>query len=238
MTNRQIKKNNPGTNTALGNWIGILGGGISIIGAIAWMGWYASKVDSRIEHVEERITGNGGLRDQLRAVDNALNEKDGLRDQIRVLTTKVDMIDKQFLKEQQARGAKLLKTSDVNIVRAGLLQNEKFSVPYKNKATAATKQKFLLTYVVESITDDAGIILRVALHQLDPSGQLGQSLYDRRVVIDTKLSPVGIPQDYEFKLFTDKFETPSFHFKFVVLERFGRDNLILATALLPEEPTS
>ncbi|QPD05185.1 MAG: hypothetical protein Nkreftii_002959 [Candidatus Nitrospira kreftii] len=171
-------------------------------------------------------------------MDNALNDKDGLRDQIRVLTTKVDMLDKQFLKEQQVRGAKLLKTADVNIVRAGLLQNAKFSVPYKNKATAATKQNFLLTYVVESITDDAGIILRVTLHQLDSHGQLVKSLYDRKVVIDTKVSPVGVPQDYAFKLVTDKFETPPVHFKFVVLERFGRDNLMLATALLPEEPTS
>lgn len=139
-TNRQNKKSSSGSSAASEPWVGTLVNWMVILTAFGTVVWYVSKFDSRIEHLEESIRGNGGLRDQLKAMDNAFNDKDGLRDQMRVLNTKVDMLDKEFLKEQQAKGAKLLKTSNVNIVRAGLLQNATFSVPYDHKATAATKQ--------------------------------------------------------------------------------------------------
>jgi len=90
---------------------------IFILPVIGSLIWYLSKLDSRVGNIEETLNG-----------------KDGLKEQLRALNAKVDLI---YLK---AKGSKILKTPDVEIVRAGLLRDAKFSVPYEFAKKRLTDQ--------------------------------------------------------------------------------------------------
>lgn len=184
---------------------------IFILPVIGSLSWYLSKWDSRLGGIEETLNG-----------------KDGIKEQLRTLNAKVDLMD------LKAKGSKILKTPDVEIVRAGLLRDAKFSVPYesaKNKTQGPVEPNLSMTYTVESFSEDKGVIIRVQLERINSQGTAIKTFFDRRIQI--KLSPVGEPVDYAFKMVGENFETPPVHFKFVVLERSGSDNLILATALSP-----
>jgi hypothetical protein len=210
---------------------------VAIVVALSSFIWYVSKFDSRVDRLEEGINGKDGLKDQFKVLNTTINEKDGLKDQLRYLTTKVDLIDKQNIKDLKARGAKILKTPNVEIVRTSLLQDAKFSTPYKSSKdkTEGPVESSFLTYTVESISKDKGVIIRVQHELFNSQGQVIKSLYDQRIQI--KLPPAGEPVDYGFKLVDENFESPPVHFKLVVLESFGPDNLVLATAL-SSTPTS
>lgn len=59
-TNRQNKKSSSGANTASDPWVGTLVNWVVILTAFGTVIWYVSKFDSRIEHLEESITGKAG----------------------------------------------------------------------------------------------------------------------------------------------------------------------------------
>lgn len=165
------------------------------------------------------------------------DEQDELRDPIRILRPAVDTIE--IVRDLKAKGEKLLKTSNVEIVRANLLETTKWSAPYesvKDTTEGQAEVKLYVTFTVESVSSDEGIIIRAQLEQLDSKGQLVKSFYDRR--IQMQLPPVGVPQDYDFKLVGENFETPPAHFKCVVLEHAERDNITLAAALSIAEAKS
>ena len=174
-----------------------------------------------------------GLKDhenKFKALLNALNKD---------IDTTVDRIVKRNIKGLKAKASELLKSPDVQIVGAGLLQEGKFSVPpasVKENANESTAGNLFVMYDIESISADRGVILRLRLESRDSKWQIIKSFYDKRVQM--KLPPVGEPVDYGLKLVGDNFETPPVHFKFVVLVQYGPDHVILGTAVsLPKAET-
>ena len=124
------------------------------------------------------------------------------------ISEKIDIHDKQILQDLKAKGVKVLQTPDVEIIRSGFLQTARFSTPYEateDKSKGPAEPNLYLTYTVESISEETGIIIRVQLERLDSLGRLVESFYDRRVQI--KLPPVNVPEDYSFKLVDENFET-------------------------------
>jgi hypothetical protein len=214
--------------------------GIFLLTTLGSFIWFISKVDSRIEHFEQVINGKDGLRDQLKELGSSLNGKDGLKDQLRVINTRVELIEKQNDRDLRNRASKILKTSNVEIVRSGLLKDAKFSVPYeigKDKTENSTKGTLFVRYSIESISAK-GIAIRAQLERRDSQGQVLKSFVDQRGTIP--LPSVGKVETLGFKLMGENFETPPVYFKFVVLERYGPDNLIVASAVTPltSEPST
>jgi hypothetical protein len=165
------------------------------------------------------------------------DEQGELGGAIRVLRPTVDTIE--IIRDLKAKGEKILKTSNVEIVRANLLETTKWSAPYefvKGTTDGQAEPRLYVTFTVESISSDEGIIIRAQLENLDSNGQLVKSFYDRRIQV--QLPPVGVPQDYDFKLVGENFETPPVHFKCVVLEHAERDNITLAAAFSIAETKS
>lgn len=199
--------------------------------------WIGKSMHDYLDHVEHNFRNNIAhliIDESLKLIyDEWTFVKENGIDGI---SAKVDLPDKQVIQDYKAKGAKVLKTPDVEIVQSGFLKTAKFSTPYEpaqNNTKGLAESNLYLTYTVESVSDQMGIIIRVQLERLDSGDQLVKSFYDRRAQI--KLPPVGEPEDYSFILVGDNFESQPVHFRFVVLEHSAGDDITLAVALSIED---
>lgn len=233
------------TAERIGTLVAVAVSVLGILGTVIWVTWHVSKYDSRLEAIEKDVGGTGGLREQVKElrgdVAGVKENVAGIKENVAEIRATVQSLDRYFLSQMKDRAAQLLGTPNVNIYRTYALSNEE-ACSLARGFSPLSEPRVSLTFCIVSVEKDA-VVVRVQAEQ-EVNGETVGDLKEQFISLRLP-SRVGeqvgydvTADDIKIRLPDGRVVSPSLHYEFVLLERYGPNELTLASAVTESKAAS
>lgn len=195
-----------------------------------WVTWYVSKYDSRLEGLENMVSGTEGLAKQVKDLGKDVA---GIKENVAEIKGTVQSLDRYFLSRMKDKAAQLLGTPNVNIYRTQAPSNEGVCSP-ASSFSPLSEHRVSLTYCIVSVKEDA-VVVRVQAEEKvngEVVGNLEEQFISLRLPsrVGERVGYDVTPDNIKLKLPDGRIVSPpSVHYEFVLLERYGPNDLIIAS---------